>query len=170
VAVFEVTFCGLGGMRWRSWLRHCATSRKATSSIPDGLIGIFHRHNPSGHTMALGLTQPLTKMSTRNISWGQRRPVHRADNLTTFMCLLSWNLETSNSWKPHGLSKPVMGLLYLLGFDLCYWHCDFLYTTTCRTNNYNIKRFNLPETWRSVNFKLNADLVEELATLNFKIY
>jgi hypothetical protein len=26
--------------------------------------------NPSGRTMALGLTQPLTKMSTRNISWG----------------------------------------------------------------------------------------------------
>jgi len=24
---------------------------------------------PSGRTMVLGLTQPLTKMSTRNISW-----------------------------------------------------------------------------------------------------
>jgi len=34
----------------------------------------------------LGLTQPLTEMSTRNISWGCRQPVHRADNLTTFMC------------------------------------------------------------------------------------
>ena len=28
----------------------------------------FHRRNPSGRTMALGLTQPLTEMSTRNIS------------------------------------------------------------------------------------------------------
>ena len=27
--------------RWRSWLRHCATSRKAAGSIPDGIIGIF---------------------------------------------------------------------------------------------------------------------------------
>ena len=27
-------------------------------------------HNPSGRTMALGLTQPLIEMSTRNISWG----------------------------------------------------------------------------------------------------
>jgi hypothetical protein len=45
--------------------------------------------------MALGLTQPLTEMSTRNISWGQRWPVHRADNLTTFVCRLSWNLEAS---------------------------------------------------------------------------
>jgi len=25
-------------------------------------------HNPSGRTMTLGLTQPLTEMSTRNIS------------------------------------------------------------------------------------------------------
>jgi hypothetical protein len=25
---------------------------------------------PSGRTMALGSTQPLTEMSTRNISWG----------------------------------------------------------------------------------------------------
>jgi len=30
----------------------------------------FHWYNPSGRTMALGLTQPLTEMSTRNISWG----------------------------------------------------------------------------------------------------
>ena len=38
-------------------------------SIPDGVIVIFHLHNPSGRTMALGLTQPLKEMSTRNISW-----------------------------------------------------------------------------------------------------
>ena len=28
--------------RWRSWLGHCATSRKFTVSIPDGVTGIFH--------------------------------------------------------------------------------------------------------------------------------
>ena len=28
-------------------------------------------HNSSGSTMTLGLTQPLTEMSTRNISWGK---------------------------------------------------------------------------------------------------
>jgi hypothetical protein len=39
--------------------------------------------------VAVGLTQPLTEMSTRNISWRQRRPVLRADNLATFMCRLS---------------------------------------------------------------------------------
>jgi hypothetical protein len=40
--------------------------------IPDGVIGIFHWHNHSSCTMALGLTQPLTEMRTRNISWGVR--------------------------------------------------------------------------------------------------
>jgi hypothetical protein len=44
-------------------------ARKVAGSIPDGIIGIFHLRNPSGRTMALGLTQPLTEMSTRNISW-----------------------------------------------------------------------------------------------------
>ena len=55
---------------WRSSLGRCATSRKAAGSIPDGVIGIFHWHNPSGRTVPPGLTQPLTEMSTRNISWG----------------------------------------------------------------------------------------------------
>jgi len=31
-----------GGTRWRSWLKHCATSRKVADSIPDGVNGIFH--------------------------------------------------------------------------------------------------------------------------------
>ena len=39
--------------------------------------------------------------------------MHIADNLTTFMCQLSWNLGVSTSWNPQGLSRPVMGWLYL---------------------------------------------------------
>jgi len=34
----------------------------------DCVFGILHRHNPSGRTMALGLTQPLTEIISRNIS------------------------------------------------------------------------------------------------------
>jgi len=48
---------------------HCATSRKVAGSIPD-VIRIFHLLNPSGRTTALGSTQPLTEMSTRDISLG----------------------------------------------------------------------------------------------------
>ena len=57
------------GTRWRSWLRQRATNRKVAGSIPDGVTGNFLWHNSSVRTMALGLTQPLTEMSTRNISW-----------------------------------------------------------------------------------------------------
>jgi hypothetical protein len=38
--------------------------------------------NPSSSTMALGSTQPLTEMRTRNFPGGKRRPARRADNLT----------------------------------------------------------------------------------------
>jgi branched-subunit amino acid transport protein AzlD len=44
---------------------------------------------------------------------GSRQPVRRADNLTTFICRLSWNLGALTSWNPQGLSRPVMRLLYL---------------------------------------------------------
>jgi len=60
----------LGGTLWLSWLRHCATSRKVEGSIHYGVTGSFHWHNTSGRTITLGLTQPLTEMSTGNIYWG----------------------------------------------------------------------------------------------------
>jgi hypothetical protein len=95
---------------WSRWLRHCATSQKVAGSIPDGVTGIFHWQNPSGRTMALGLTKPLTEMSTSNISWGKRSLVV---GLTNFMGRLSWNLGASPAWNPLGLYRSVMGLLYL---------------------------------------------------------
>ena len=47
-----------------------ATNRKVAGSIPDGVIELFHWLIPSERTMALGSTQPLTEMSSSNISWG----------------------------------------------------------------------------------------------------
>ena len=58
----------LGVTRWCNWLRPCATSRKVAGLISDGVIEIIHWINPSGRTMALGSTQPLTEMSTKVIS------------------------------------------------------------------------------------------------------
>jgi hypothetical protein len=40
-------------------------------SISDGVIDICHLHNPSGRTMSLVSTQPLTEMSARNIPWSE---------------------------------------------------------------------------------------------------
>jgi hypothetical protein len=45
-------------------------------------VGFFNWPNRSTHTMALGSTQPLTEMSTRNLPGGKGFSVHEADSLT----------------------------------------------------------------------------------------
>jgi len=59
--------------------------------------------------MALGSTQPLVKMSTRNISWGQGQPVREADDLTTFMCRISWKSGSLNLLEPSGTHQASYG-------------------------------------------------------------
>jgi hypothetical protein len=44
-------------------------------------VNFFNLPNPSSRTMARGSTQPLTKMSTRNLPGGKNQPARRADNL-----------------------------------------------------------------------------------------
>jgi len=63
--------------------------------------------------MALVLTQPLTEMSTKNISWGVKaasaygwQPYHLQEPTVL-------KSGASNSWNPQDLSRPIMGLLYL---------------------------------------------------------
>jgi hypothetical protein len=45
------------------------------------MVILFVLYNPSSRTMALGSTQPLAEMSTRNLPVGKGRPVRKADNL-----------------------------------------------------------------------------------------
>ena len=70
---------------------------KVAGSISDDALGIFQWHNPSGRTMTLGSTQPLTEMSTGNISWGGKGG--RCVRLTTLPpscadCLEIWEPQT----------------------------------------------------------------------------
>jgi len=66
--------------------------------------------------------------------------VRRADNVTTFMWRLSWNLGTLTSWNTQGLSRPVMGLLYL-------YSCVIL---LCLVNYLNIFSFLYYWNFRSI--------------------
>jgi hypothetical protein len=50
--------------------------------VPMRSLDFFNRLNPSNRTMALGSTQPLTEMSTRNFPGDSGRPARMADNLT----------------------------------------------------------------------------------------
>jgi hypothetical protein len=81
------------------------------SSIPDGVIAIFHRLIPTGRTMALGSTKLLTFMGVRNISWGVK--AGRCVELTTLPpscddCLEIWESQ------PPGTLKD-LPLILLLG-------------------------------------------------------
>jgi hypothetical protein len=44
--------------------------------VPDE-VDFFNLPNPSSRTLALGSTQPLTEMSTRNLSGGKERTARR---------------------------------------------------------------------------------------------
>jgi hypothetical protein len=74
--------------RWHSVL-HAGRSRVRFSMVS---LTIFHWLNPSGCTMALGSTQPLTEMSTSDIFWGGGGEGRRCLRLSTFMCRPSRNL------------------------------------------------------------------------------
>ena len=72
--------------------------------FPMASFEFFHWRNPSGRTMALWLTQSLTEMSTRNISWSKGG---RCVGLTTLPrscaeCLDIWEPKppgTLRAWK-----------------------------------------------------------------------
>jgi hypothetical protein len=53
--------------------------------------------------MALGSTQPLTKMSTRNLPGVKKWPAYRADSLAAICELMSENVGASTSRNPKGL-------------------------------------------------------------------
>jgi hypothetical protein len=70
--------------------------------VPNEVHFFFNLFNPSSRTIALGSTQPLTKMSTRNLGVKSGRRV----GLTTLppsVCRMSENVGASTSRNPKGL-------------------------------------------------------------------
>jgi hypothetical protein len=85
---------------------HCAANWKVAGSIYDDVTGIFHLHNLSGYTTFLGLTQPLTEMSTRNNSWGNGGRCPLLTNLPPSCadCLEIWEPQPPRKlWASPGL-------------------------------------------------------------------
>jgi hypothetical protein len=50
--------------------------------------------------MALGSTQPLTEMSTRNLPGGKKRPARKADNLAAIYDTSVWKCGSLNLSQP----------------------------------------------------------------------
>jgi hypothetical protein len=80
----------------------------------------FNLPNPSSRTMALGSTQPLTEMSTRNLRGGGGNGRVR---LTTFPPSVSrmprkcGSLDVSH---PYGPSGPITGIVFPFTLPLLY--------------------------------------------------
>jgi hypothetical protein len=91
--------------------------------VPDE-IDFFNLRNPSSRTMALGSTQPLSGISTRNLPGGKKR----LTNLQPSMSLMSENVGASNTRNRKGLQGLyrtsftffILLLLLLLYFPLPY--------------------------------------------------
>ena len=86
----------------------CATSWTVPGSIPGGVTGFFSYVSPSDRSMVLGSTQPLVKMSTRNIPGGKGG---RCVRLTTSPPLRAACHEIWEP-KPPGILWVTLGLLW----------------------------------------------------------
>jgi len=73
--------------------------------------------------MALGSTQPLTEMSTRNICWGQRRPVRKADNLPP-SCAVVTKSGSLNFLEPSGPLQACNGTALPLPLHVSVRYCN----------------------------------------------
>jgi hypothetical protein len=69
-------------------------------------------------------------------------PMRRADNLTTFMCRMSWNLEASTSWNAQSLSRSVKRLLYLRVKCICRYLVN-----RCSLNISDVKSYAFWSFW-----------------------
>jgi hypothetical protein len=85
--------------------------------VPDE-VNFFNLRNSSSRTMALGSTQPLTKMSTRNLPWGKKWPASRADKLAAICaeCLKMWEPQPLATLRAStactGITLPLPYLTY----------------------------------------------------------
>jgi hypothetical protein len=68
-------------------------------------VDFFNLPNPSSRTMALGSTQPLTEMSTRNFPGVKSGRLIGLTNLQPSMSRMSENVGASTSRNPKGLYK-----------------------------------------------------------------
>jgi hypothetical protein len=92
-----------------------------------------------------------------------------ADNLTTFMCWLSWNLRILTSWKPQGLSRYYCAILMgsvasPLKVTTEFW--QYLHSAMPRISNISITLYQMNVTLDARWSHLNKKIVK-LCSLDF---
>jgi len=115
--------------------------------------------------MALESTQSITETSTRNISWGINVALRGANNLTIFMCLLSWYLGAWTSWKLQALARPLQGMIYLL------IRVPVEYTPVCLIKQRKLPRATIPNCQRKpLCYHLLVQMLNEEFAANLGIW
>jgi hypothetical protein len=91
--------------------RSCyATCRRVAGSIPDEATGFFNLPTPSSRNNALGSTQSLTKLCTRNLLEGKGRPSPKAHKFTAICKPIVYkNVGASTSHNSMGLHGLLQG-------------------------------------------------------------
>ena len=114
-----------GVLGQRSGWRRCATSQTVPGSILGCVPGFFIDIFPSDRTMTLGSTQPIVKMSTRNIPGGKGG---RCVRLTTSLlshaeCHEIWEPKPGTLWATPGLLRDCFTFYFTaeLRFSLFSW-------------------------------------------------
>jgi hypothetical protein len=70
-----------------------STSREVAGSIRDEIIGFISLPNASGSTVALGSTQPLTEMSTRDLPGGKYNPIQGSQRCCVSLHIVGPDLD-----------------------------------------------------------------------------
>ena len=112
------------------WLRCCATNRKVAGSIPDGVIGIFHWHNPPDRFYGPGVDSASNRNEYQENFLGVNAAGAHGWKPYHLPVPLSWNLGTLTSWNTLGHSRPVTGLICRRPAT-----SSVHYTTSCNTQS-----------------------------------
>ena len=86
--------------KWYTDLPMSSSERISQNPVFHGTFSFLFYDPGKSFLWIILFTLPRQKWVPGIFPGGKKRPVRRADNLSTFMCRLSWNLGGSTSWTP----------------------------------------------------------------------